>query len=159
MRSLSFFLAALGLSTGAFAQPETAPHNLYSTTRTRADLFTMRTLQACGINAVGEDSDLYEGLAVGFYVVLSGPFRSTAAAAEELARARACGINGQTRMLRRRPGNGLTGVVDAVHRARCSHVVEHFGAGDGADHILGDDAVDGGGEAKGAVSAVRPRDR
>ncbi len=102
MRNLFFFLAALGLSTGAFAQSGTTPHNLYSSARNRADLATMRSLQACSINAVAEDSNFYEGLAEGFYVVLSGPFRSTAAAADELARARACGINGQTRMVRRR---------------------------------------------------------
>lgn len=102
MRSLFFFLAALGLSTSAWAQSGTTPHNLYSSTRNRADLATMRTLQACGINAVAEDSNFYDGLAPDFYVVVSGPFRSAAAAADELGRARACGINGQTRMVRRR---------------------------------------------------------
>lgn len=102
MRSLFVFVAVLGLSTGAWAQSGTAPHNLYSSTRNRADLATMGRLQSCGINAVAEDSNFYEGLGPDFYVVLSGPFRSAAAAADELARARTCGINGQTRMVRRR---------------------------------------------------------
>lgn len=96
------WLLALGLSTSAWAQSGTAPHNLYSSTRNRADLATMGRLQSCGINAVAEDSNFHEGLAADFYVVLSGPFRSAAAAADELGRARACGINGQTRMVRRR---------------------------------------------------------
>ena len=95
-------LLALGLSTSAWAQSGTKPHNLYSSTRNRADLATMGRLQSCGINAVAEGSNFYDGLAADFYVVLSGPFRSAAAAADELGRARACGINGQTRMVRRR---------------------------------------------------------
>ena len=101
MRILMLLLA-LGLSTSAWAQSGTKPHNLYSSTRNRADLATMGRLQSCGIDVVAEGSNFYNGLAVDFYVVLSEPFRSAAAAADELGRARAFGINGQTRMVRRR---------------------------------------------------------
>ena len=95
-------LLALVVSSGAWAQTRTAPHNLYSSTRDRADLAAMQRLRACGITAVAEDSNYYEGLAPNFYVVIAGPLASTAAAADQLARARACGIAGQTRMVRRR---------------------------------------------------------
>jgi hypothetical protein len=39
---------------------------------------------------------------------------------------------------RRRPGVGVAGVVDAVHRARCRGVVEQHGARDGAEHLRRD---------------------
>ena len=95
-------MLAIGLATPALAQTRTAPHNLYSTTRDRADLATMRRLQACGIKVAAEDSSFYEGLAQGLYVVISDPLPSAAAAAAQLDRARACGVQGQTRMVRRR---------------------------------------------------------
>lgn len=95
-------LLAAGLSSNAWAQTRTAPHNLYSSTRDRADLATMRRLRSCGIQAVAEDSNYYEGLAPGLYVVISDPLPSATAAADQLARARACGVEGQTRMVRRR---------------------------------------------------------
>jgi len=78
------------------------PHNLYSSTRDRADLATMQRLRACGIDAVAEDSSFYEGLAPGFHVVIAGPLPSAAAAVSQLEKARACGVNGQTRLARRR---------------------------------------------------------
>lgn len=86
----------------ALAQTRTAPHNLYSSTRNQADLATMQRLRGCGIAAVAEDSNFYEGLAQGFYVVISGPLPSAGAAAAELDKARACGVAGQTRQVRRR---------------------------------------------------------
>jgi hypothetical protein len=78
------------------------PHNLYSSTRDRADLATMRRLNACGVPVAAEDSNFYEGLAQGFYVVISEPFRTRAAAEAQLEKARACGVTGQVRMVRRR---------------------------------------------------------
>lgn len=78
------------------------PHNLYSSTRNQADLATMRRLIACGIQVAAEDSNFYEGLASGFYVVISDPLPSRAAAEAQLARAKDCGVTGQVRMVRRR---------------------------------------------------------
>jgi hypothetical protein len=101
MRAL-ICVAAIGLAASAWAETKLAPHNLYSTTRDRADLATMRRLNDCGIRAAAEDSNFYEGLAPGFYVVISGPLASPGAAADELARARRCGLDGQTRIVRRR---------------------------------------------------------
>ena len=95
-------LLAVFLSSAASVQTRTAPHNVYSSTRERADLATMQRLRACGIRVVAEDSNFYEGLAPGFYVVISDPLPSPAAAAEQLAKARGCGVAGQTRMVRRR---------------------------------------------------------
>jgi len=57
----------------------------------------------------------------------------------------------------RRPGNGVAGVVQPVHRTRRRRVVEQHGAGAGAEHLWRDfrsrsgDTVGGGDEAKGAV--------
>ncbi len=98
----ALLLAATCLPIAALGQGAVQPHNLYSSSRDRADLQTMRRLQACGIQAVAEDSNFYQGLAPDFYVVIGAPLASTAAAAAELARARACGVEGQTRMVRRR---------------------------------------------------------
>ena len=86
----------------ATAQGGLQPHNLYSSTRDRADLATMRRLNACGIPVAAEDSNFYEGLAQGFYVVISDPLPSRAAAEVQLEKARACGVTGQVRMVRRR---------------------------------------------------------
>ena len=104
MRSFTWLLAGVvaSLAVTAWAQTRVAPHNLYSSTRGRADLATMQRLQSCGIPAVAEDSNFYEGLAPDFLVVIAGPLASAAAAAEQLSRARACGVEGQTRMVRRR---------------------------------------------------------
>lgn len=102
MMRVATLLLSLCLSSAAAAQGGIAPHNLYSSTRGQADLATMQRLRACGIDAVAEDSNYYEGLGPNFYVVIAGPLRSTAAAADQLARARACGVTGQTRMVRRR---------------------------------------------------------
>lgn len=97
--ALVFTLAA----AGAQAQGgPTQPHNLYSSTRGQADLQTMRRLLACGIQVAAEDSNFYEGLAADFYVVISDPLPSRSAAEAQLERARACGVSGQTRMVRRR---------------------------------------------------------
>lgn len=95
---------ALGLpGLGAMAQGGgLQPHNLYSSARGRADLETMRRLLACGIQVAAEDSNFYEGLAPDFYVVISDPLPSRAAAEAQLARAQACGVTGQVRMVRRR---------------------------------------------------------
>ncbi len=101
--ALGCLLLALGLPLGrAEAQGAPQPHNLYSSTRDQADLATMQRLIACGIPAVAEDSDFYEGLAQGFYVVMSEPLPSRAAAEAQLWKARACGVIGQVRMVRRR---------------------------------------------------------
>lgn len=78
------------------------PHNLYSSTRDRADLTTMQRLLRCGIQVAAEDSNFYEGLAAGFYVVISDPLPSRAAAEAQLARAAQCGVTGQVRMVRRK---------------------------------------------------------
>jgi len=57
-------------------------------------------------------------------------------------------------------GAGPAGVIDAVHRAQYSRLVEQHRAGDGAEHHGGDvrsrssDAVGGGDEAKGALSVI-----
>lgn len=95
-------LALVCIAGVAAAQGPVGPHNLYSSTRNQADLATMQRLRGCGIAAVAEDSNFYEGLAAGFYVVISGPLPSAAAAAAELDKARACGVAGQTRQVRRR---------------------------------------------------------
>ena len=96
-------ILALLLAAPAAAQPtRTAPHNVYSSTRNQADLATMRRLNACGIEAFAEDSNFYEGLAPDFYVVISDPLPSRAAAEAQLARAKDCGVTGQVRMVRRR---------------------------------------------------------
>lgn len=94
------FLLLACLPAAALAQAP-QPHNLYSSTRDRADLATMQRLRGCGIDAVAEDSNFYSGLAPGFYVVIAGPL-SAAAAAAQLDKARACGVAGQTRMVWRR---------------------------------------------------------
>ncbi len=101
MRHLTLVLG-LGLATSAWAQTRTAPHNLYSSTRDRADLATMQRLLSCGIKVAAEDSEYYEGLVQGLYVVISEPLASAAAAAAQLDRARACGVQGQTHTVRRR---------------------------------------------------------
>lgn len=98
MRRLLVILAAC-LPAAAQANE---PHNLYSSTRGQADLATMQRLRTCGIDAVAEDSNFYQGLAADFYVVIAGPLPSAAAAAAQLERARSCGVQGQTRMVRRR---------------------------------------------------------
>ena len=95
-------LLAMGLAGTALAQPRLAPHNVYSSTRGQAGLSTMRRLAACGITTAAEDSNFYDGLAPGFYVGISDPLPSQAAAAAQLAKARGCGVAGQTRMVRRR---------------------------------------------------------
>ena len=102
MKTALALLAAALLSAPASAQTRAGPHNVYSSTRGQADLATMRRLNACGVRVVAEDSNYYEGLAPGFYVVISERFASPAAAAAQLAKARGCGIAGQTRMVRRR---------------------------------------------------------
>ena len=120
-------LLALGLSTSAWAQSGTKPHNPYSSTRNRADLATMGRLQSCGINAVAEGSNFYDGLATDFYVVLSGPFRSATAAADELGRARlwhqwpdpdgAPAHRGALRAATRRTGEACPSLARPAHRA------------------------------------------
>ncbi|MCX7374199.1 MAG: hypothetical protein NTW56_17500 [Alphaproteobacteria bacterium] len=95
-------VALLLAAPAAAQQTRTAPHNLYSSTRNQADLATMRRLLACGIQVAAEDSNFYEGLAPDFYVVISDPLPSREAAEAQLARARQCGVDGQTRMARRR---------------------------------------------------------
>lgn len=103
LRRLLLILAIWAPGIAALAQGGApAPHNLYSSTHERADLATMQRLLDCGIQAVAEDSDFYDALATGFYVVISGPLHSRAEAEVQLERARACGIAGQTRMVRRR---------------------------------------------------------
>ena len=103
MRRLLLILALSAPGLPAFAQSGgLQPHNLYSSTRDRADLATMRRLNGCGVPVVAEDSNFYEGLAQGFYVVISEPFRTRAAAEAQLEKARACGVTGQVRMVRRR---------------------------------------------------------
>lgn len=99
---LILLLVGAGLAGSVSAQPRLAPHNVYSSTRGQADLATMRRLAACGITTAAEDSNFYDGLAPGFYVVISDPLPSSAAAAAQLAKARGCGVAGQTRMVRRR---------------------------------------------------------
>ncbi|WP_431302650.1 hypothetical protein [Sediminicoccus sp. BL-A-41-H5] len=89
---------AAALAQGAGLQP----HVLYSSTRDQADLATMRRLLGCGIQVAAEDSNFYEGLAPDFYVVISDPLPSRAAAEAQLARAKDCGVTGQLRMARRR---------------------------------------------------------
>lgn len=97
------FAILLVLAQPALAQSGAPqPHNLYSSTRDRADLATMRRLTACGIPVVAEDSNFYDGLAQGFYVVISERLPSRAVAEAQLEKARACGVAGQTRMVRRR---------------------------------------------------------
>jgi hypothetical protein len=103
MRRLVLILAlALGGVPALAQDAALQPHNLYSSTRDRADLATMQRLNACGIPAAAEDSNFYEGLARDFYVVISEPLPSRAAAEAQLERARACGVAGQMRMARRR---------------------------------------------------------
>ena len=102
MKTVLAVLAAACLSSAASAQTRTGPHNVYSSTRGQADLATMRRLNACGVRVVAEDSNYYEGLAPGFYVVISERLPSAAAASDQLAKARSCGVAGQTRMVRRR---------------------------------------------------------
>lgn len=102
MRYLGMILALSAAALPAAAQGGPQPHNLYSSTRDRADLVTMQRLIACGITAVAEDSNFYDGLAQNFLVVISDPLPSRAAAEAQLEKARACGIIGQTRMVRRR---------------------------------------------------------
>lgn len=102
MRFLILALALYLPAGGAVAQSGLQPHNLYSSTRNQADLATMRRLLACGIQVAAEDSNFYEGLAQGFYVVISDPLRSRAEAERQLERARSCGVEGQVRMVRRR---------------------------------------------------------
>ncbi|UPY35907.1 hypothetical protein [Sediminicoccus sp. KRV36] len=62
----------------------------------------MRRLLACGIQVAAEESNFYDGLVQGLYVVISDPLPSAAQAAAQLERAKACGVTGQTRMVRRR---------------------------------------------------------
>lgn len=94
---------ALGAPAPAHAQGGgMQPHNLYSSTRGQADLATMRRLLACGVQVAAEDSNFYDGLAPDFLVVISGPLRSRTEAEAQLASAKACGVTGQMRMVRRR---------------------------------------------------------
>jgi hypothetical protein len=103
MRHLILALALCLPAPFALAQGTAMqPHNLYSSTRGQADLATMRKLLACGIQVAAEDSNFYEGLAPDFYVVISDPLPSRAAAEAQLARAKGCGVTGQVRMVRRR---------------------------------------------------------
>ncbi len=96
--------AALGcLPLGrAEAQGSALPHNLCTSTRDRADLGTMRRLNGCGVPVVAEDGDFCDGLAQGFCMVMSEPLPSRAAAEAQVEKARACGVTGQLRMVRRR---------------------------------------------------------
>lgn len=103
MRRLALALALCLPAPFAMAQSgPMQPHNLYSSTRDRADLATMRRLLNCGIQVAAEDSGFYDGLAPDFYVVISDPLPSRAAAEAQLERAKACGVTGQVRMVRRK---------------------------------------------------------
>ncbi len=97
-----YLLPLLCIAGLAAAQTRLSPHNLYSSTSNQADLATMQRLLSCGIAVAAEDSNFYEGLAPDFYVVISERLPSPAAAAAQLEKARACGVAGQTRMVRRR---------------------------------------------------------
>lgn len=58
---------------------------------------TIARLAACGIAAEGDMTFRYKGMTRGLAVVLSGPFASKAAAARQLAAARACGVSGYSK--------------------------------------------------------------
>ncbi len=103
-------LALLALAPPAAAQPQALqPHNIYASLDPDApDQATLRRVQGaltrCGIPNEQDASLAYVGLREGFYLVISGPHASAAVAAAELARARGCGVEGYTRLARRRPG-------------------------------------------------------
>lgn len=100
-------LAAPGL---ALAQPQNLrPFNIYASLNPDApDQATLRRVQGaltrCGIRNEQDSSVAYIGLRPGVYLVISGPHASPEAAAAELARAKSCGVEGYTRLARRRPG-------------------------------------------------------
>jgi hypothetical protein len=101
-------LAGLALAAPARGQ-DLRPHNIYaSLDPDRPDPATLRRVQGaltrCGIRNEQDSSVAYVGLRPGVYMVITGPHRSAEAAAAELARARGCGVEGYTRMARRRPG-------------------------------------------------------
>eukprot|EP01031_Cornospumella_fuschlensis_P040254 gene40254-49050_t len=125
MRRLLLTLALCQPVGFAEAQGGAQPHNLYSSTRDRADLAIMQRILACGIKAAAEDSNFYEGLAQGFYVVIFEPLPSRAAAEAQLDQARACGVTGQARITgaqravsARRKAVASSGVVGISTRRR-----------------------------------------
>ncbi len=106
--AIPLVLAALALP--AQAQPQDLrPHNIYASLDPDApDQATLRRVQGaltrCGIANEQDSSGAYVGLRTGVYMVITGPHASPAAAAAELARAKGCGVEGYTRLARRRPG-------------------------------------------------------
>lgn len=109
MRFLVLALVA-AIAAPAVAQQQTLrPYNIYASLDPDApDQATLRRVQGaltrCGIRHEQDSSVAYLGLRAGVYLVISGPHASQQAAAAEIARAGACGVEGYTRMARRRPG-------------------------------------------------------
>lgn len=102
-------LAALALPFQALAQGAPRPFNIYASLRDDAQMGPaiqriQGALQRCGIATTADGSMAYVGLADGFTIIVSGPHRSREAAGAELVRAKACGVEGYTRMAARRPG-------------------------------------------------------
>jgi hypothetical protein len=107
----SFALIAFAaLALPALAQQQALrPYNIYASLNPDApDQPTLRRVQGaldrCGIRNEQDSSVAYVGLREGVYLVISGPHASREAAAAELARARACGVEGYTRLAQRRRG-------------------------------------------------------
>lgn len=109
MRFLVLALVA-AIAAPAVAQQQTLrPYNIYASLDPDApDQATLRRVQGaltrCGIRHEQDSSMAYRGLREGVYLVISGPHASREAAAAEIARAAACGVEGYTRMAQRRPG-------------------------------------------------------
>ncbi len=109
MRPFALIVLA-AMASPALAQPQTLrPYNIYASLDPDApDQATLRRVQGalvrCGIRNEQDSSMAYVGLREGVYLVISGPHASREAAAAELARARACGVEGYTRLAQRRRG-------------------------------------------------------
>ena len=109
MRPFALILLT-ALAGPAVAQPQNLrPYNIYASLNPDApDQPTLRRVQGalnrCGIRNEQDSSVAYIGLREGVYLVISGPHASPEAAAAELTRAKACGVEGYTRLARRRRG-------------------------------------------------------
>ncbi len=109
MRFLALVLLAAFAAPAAAQQQTLRPYNIYASLDPDApDQATLRRVQGaltrCGIRHEQDSSMAYIGLRPGVYLVVSGPHASQQAAAAEIARAAACGIEGYTRMAHRRRG-------------------------------------------------------